>query len=345
MSTSTISSASTISVSPFPSPMKPEELLELVITAGLITDQTTRGPAASIEEVNEEEEMSNSPRPPIPNWSYPTTKENSPELKYIENERPIPILAPQAQRSIKRAVKGMEKKIKELIRVDWESISPESQKYADMTLDELNEDLKEQEAKEEEKKEKGKGKETTNLEWPSTEDHWPIQTDADWTPAGLSTTSPRPDCTGVHLSVLEPERNWNGPIRDDGWPIPINEATWGTQYPEALSLNFDEISFPAHRPTEPFRPDNVEPPIPYFCDAIASQHLMQNTPFRPIYWGGHIPISLHVMVTEPNCRPEVVRALRTIRDTGLSSDLHRYERLVRDIAGANKKIRDYEMYK
>lgn len=316
------------------------KMMELIIASGQITDRTTRGPARSPVS-----ELSTSPRPPIPEWSYPTTKENSPDL---ENHIAIPILAPGAQRFVDNALQKMEEDVRKIIKTivdEGSEVSEGTRRYAEAALDELNETSEEDE--EEEQKEKGKQRaESPRLIWPPTDEGgWPIHTTADWTPEGLSTVSPSPDGANVHPTVLRPEQNWNAPTDESGWPIPITEQKWGNTFPDPPNVHVNGISFPAHGPSQPFGPDETEPPLPFFRGQIAVRHIHNSAPFKPVYLGAHIPISLHVMAVEPNARLEVVRALRTIRDCGLASDLHRYERLTRDITGANKKIRDYEVYR
>lgn len=85
------------------------KMIELIIASGQITDRTTQGPARSPAS-----ELSTSPRQPIPEWSYPTTKENSPEL---ENQVAILILAPGAQRFVDNTLQKMEEDIRKIIKL------------------------------------------------------------------------------------------------------------------------------------------------------------------------------------------------------------------------------------
>lgn len=155
------------------------KMMELIIASGQITDQTTRGPARSPVS-----ELSTSPRPPIPEWSYPTTKENSPDS---ENHIAIPILAPGVQRFVDNALQKMEEDVRKIIKTivdEGSEVSEGTRRYAEAALDELNEMSEEDE--EEERKDKGKQRaESPRLEWPPTDEGgWPIHTTADWTPKG-----------------------------------------------------------------------------------------------------------------------------------------------------------------
>lgn len=257
----------------------------------------------------------------------------------------------------------METQLREVIEIDLNSLSPVSphtRDYAEQLLEEIS--TRVELIEEKEKEDKGKGKEdepwnTAATAEASNKPKWPNKAQSGcmdhvkvtWTPARLHSTSTHLNGIGESVSILvdhtieQPNDNWNGPTKKHGWPPLATELQWGGERPQTPRINTTNITFAAYSPSPPFKPDKTKPPIPFFKDQVALEHINGH---RPVIASPGTPISLtlHVMAIDPNARAEVVRTLRAMSDVGVSSDLHQYKRLTREVAGVARKIRDYELY-